>query len=751
MKRRKNLLAEWIRRLGPLTIAGLGIAGAPACDEQAPADDHGPVAVDVEKGDKLSGKADQWGPSDNPHLFAACPASNPECLNTKIAELPQQGEAANIPWASSYWPVYEDSIAYKWDGAASDSPAAKYGKAFGVADAEIKVSKNHGIERYSTRKACKQDSECNADIGEGCAKRPGQEGGYCIPTWWGICHAWSPASILEPEPQHAVTRNGVTFKVNDIKALVTLTYDKSTSKFVSLRCDKDDGQNKITYDAYGRPSSSDPECKDTNAGTYHILLANYLGLQAQAFVEDRTFDDEVWNQPLRGYRVTQQKEVTAQDANKLVGVVAAAADLDVKTFNGTGLAASAWFHQPAFTVVPGTTVKVELTGDQDVDLYVKAGAQPTDSVYDCRPYTETSNESCEVTVPAGVTTLFVSLHAYAGPAKYDVKVSIPKTATGIPTKYQFNDKAVKLFHMKTEVDYISESSSNTDGNLSSRIDTYTRTDRYEYILEVDKDGKIVGGEWIGASKKGHPDFVWLPTGRSTTSVAGGAITYANVKSLLDESVAPVNPGGNAGAQTALVEQQVTLAANEWKHFGPFSDVASGFSVVMTGTGDADLYVKKGAQPTASAYDCRPYTGTSEESCSAADAGAYWVSVHGYKASNVKLTIRYTKPSSTTPTTPTTPVVVKHLDVSGTVAQGAILDYTLDVKGGKAVVIRTTAPADIDVYTKMSLTPTLSVYDQRAYTNSGNETLTVTPAADGVLHIAVHGYRAASFTLKTADQ
>ncbi|MFO0749724.1 MAG: pre-peptidase C-terminal domain-containing protein [Myxococcota bacterium] len=724
--------------VAPFALAGaLSVMALGACDESKGAPDEKVVDKATE------GKADQWSAADNPAIFT------PD-LKLTLADLPLEGEAANIPWAASYWPVYEDSIAYRWDGPTSDSPAAKYGKAFNVVDAELKVSKNHGIEKYSTRKACKLDSECDANIGEGCAKRPGKDSGYCIPTWWGICHAWGPASILEPEPQHAVTKNGVTFKVNDIKALVELSYDKSTSKFVSLRCEKDEGQNKITYDAYGRPIASDSACKDTNPGTYHVLLTNYLGLRAQAFVEDRTFDDEVWNQPLRGYRITQQLEVSAQDANRLVGVTAPPSELDVKTFSGTDLAAGAWLHQPAYTVIPGTTVKVEMTGDaHDVDLYVKAGAQPTDAVYDCRPYTGTSTETCEVLVPAGVTQLFVSAMAYSGPAKFDVKVSIPKTATSIPTKYLFNDKAAKLFHVKLEVDYISEASSETDGNLAANIDHYTRTDRYEYILEVDKDGKVNGGEWIGAAKRAHPDFLWLPTGRSTTTVAGGAISYANVKALLDASVAPENPTGGNPNDNALVEAQVTVAANEWKHLGPYTDVGSGFSVVMTGTGDADLYVKMGAQPTTSAYDCRPYAGSSEETCTATAAGSYYVSVHGYKASNVKLTIRYTKVGAAPPTTP--PVAIKHLDVTGSVALGAMVDYTLDVKGGKPVVVRTTAPADIDLYVRMTLPPTTSVYDQRGYTSSGNETVTLVPANDGVLHITVHGYKAATYTLKTADQ
>lgn len=715
-----------------LSIACLGLTIA-ACDSGSP------EPIDVDKGDKGAGKADQWGAADNPTIFT------PD-LKLLVTDLPLQGEAINIPWAASYWPIYEDAVNHRWDGANSESPAAKYGKAFNVTDIENKVSKTHGIDKYSTRTSCDTDAQCNDKIGEACAKRTGATKGYCIPTWWGLCHAWAPASILEPEPKHPVTRNGVTFKPNDIKALMTLVYNSSTSKFVSLRCDEDEGAGAITYDAYGRPTGDDAECRDTNPGTYHVLLTNYLGLRGQAFVEDRTYDDEVWNQPLRGYRISQQKEVTAQEANRLVGVTADPSTITTQSFNLTQVAASSWHHQPAYTVVPGTTVKVEMTTTKDLDLYVKVGAQPTESAYDCRPYAGAGNESCEVTIPAGQTKLFISVHAYEGPADAAVKVSIPSTVTAVPTKYLFNDKATKFFHVKLEVDYITEAPSSTDGNLSATINQYTRTDRYEYILEVDKDGKVNGGEWLGASKKAHPDFLWLPTGRSSTPIAGGAITYAQIKSLLEESVA--GPGGGSTAGQVLKEENTTVAAKEWKHFGPYNDVASGFSVVMTGTGDADLYVRTGSQPTEAAYDCRPYGGDSNESCTPTGAGPFYVSVHGYSASNVKLTIRYTKTGGTTPTNPTTPTT--HLNITGNVAQGALASYSIPVVAGKKIVVRTAAGADVDLYVKMNLVPTINVYDQRGYTNSGNELVTIVPGANGILHIAVHGYAASAFTLTTAD-
>src|SRR5205085_1356371 len=117
---------------------------------------------------------------------------------------------------------------YRWDGAGTDSAAAKYGKAFGVTGVEDAVSLYHGIDgQKGSRTACTQNSQCNAKIGEECAKRVGQSDGVCIPTWWGICHAWGPAAVLLPEPKFPVTRNGVTFKVNDIKALVDLVHNST--------------------------------------------------------------------------------------------------------------------------------------------------------------------------------------------------------------------------------------------------------------------------------------------------------------------------------------------------------------------------------------------------------------------------------------------------------------------------------------------------------------------------------------------
>jgi hypothetical protein len=50
-----------------------------------------------------------------------------------------------------------------------------------------------------------------------------------------------------------------------------------------------------------------------------------------------------------------------------------------------------------------------------------------------------------------------------------------------------------------------------------------------------------------------------------------------------------------------------------------------------GSGDADLYVKYGSEPTLNDYDCRPYQWGNDESCSfdSPQSGTWHVMVHGY--------------------------------------------------------------------------------------------------------------------------
>ncbi|MDQ3033601.1 MAG: PPC domain-containing protein [Myxococcota bacterium] len=67
--------------------------------------------------------------------------------------------------------------------------------------------------------------------------------------------------------------------------------------------------------------------------------------------------------------------------------------------------------------------------------------------------------------------------------------------------------------------------------------------------------------------------------------------------------------------------------------------AGRYRVTLTGTGDADLYVRIGAAPTTGTYDCRPYRSDANETCEIELAGAapLHLMVRGYTASTFELT------------------------------------------------------------------------------------------------------------------
>jgi len=185
-----------------------------------------------------------------------------------------------------------------------------------------------------------------------------------------------------------------------------------------------------------------------------------------------------------------------------------------------------------YSVTAGTSFKAAMTGTGDPDLYVRFGAAPTTSSYNCRPYLSGATESCDLTVPAGQTVAYVMVRGYTA-STYSVTLTYTKPASG---------------------------------------------------------------------GSGTP---------ATQSYSGSVAVSQNV---------------NHGPLTVLA--------------------GTTFSAVMTGTGDPDLYVRFGASPTTSTYDCRPYLNGASETCTltvpAGQTSAY-IMVRGYTAATYSIAVSYTAP------------------------------------------------------------------------------------------------------------
>ena len=356
-------------------------------------------------------EAERWGGQEHPGSLASD-------FEYRLDHLPTRGAVRQMPWPGSHWPLVEDGLNAEWDGPGSMSAIAKYGLATGTRNLEDTVSAYYGLDAYRNEKACRQDAQCPRHKPR-CGKRRGRQRGVCVGAWWGVCHGWSPASIAEAEPQHPVTFNGVEFKVNDIKALLTLAYTSTRSAQLGIRSET----GRFKTDRAGR--AVEDMIRQINPGTFHLVLANQVGLRQTAFSLDRDLPYRVFNHPVAAYEVTGATLVDAPTANRLLGVA----------------------------------------------------------------------------------------------GRY----------------YAYTSDAAALYHVTMQVRIVMDTAHNEDGPLVPTIDRYLETKSYTYILEVDRRGRIMGGEWLGKSKLDHPDFLWIARTLSGTHRAGGAIRVDTIRHIAELS------------------------------------------------------------------------------------------------------------------------------------------------------------------------------------------------------------------------
>tara|TARA_R110002126_G_scaffold75469_14_gene188360 strand:- start:9658 stop:11961 length:2304 start_codon:yes stop_codon:yes gene_type:complete len=167
--------------------------------------------------------------------------------------------------------------------------------------------------------------------------------------------------------------------------------------------------------------------------------------------------------------------------------------------------------------------------------------------------------------------------------------------------------------------------------------------------------------------------------------------------------------------------------------------ATNLSFNMTGgSGDADLYVRFGNQPTTSNYDCRPYKNGNAESCSfaTAQAGTYHVMINAYSAyAGASLVADYTAPAGGGGT-----------GGGGTLdnlsaTTGNWLHYTLTVPAGMGsfTVTSSGGSGDADLYVRRGSQPTTSAYDCRPYKSGNNESCSFNNPQAATYHLSLRAY------------
>jgi hypothetical protein len=163
---------------------------------------------------------------------------------------------------------------------------------------------------------------------------------------------------------------------------------------------------------------------------------------------------------------------------------------------------------------------------------------------------------------------------------------------------------------------------------------------------TDTDGSVVAWSWSfgdgGTSSSQNPSHTYASGGTYTVSltVTDDDGDTGSTSSQVTVSSSGVTELGNGVPVSGLSGSQGT-----WKHFriNVPADATDLVMQISGGSGDADLYTRFGAEPTTSAYDCRPYEYGNDEICTVASpqTGTYHVGIRAYSAfSNLTLVASY---------------------------------------------------------------------------------------------------------------
>ena len=268
--------------------------------------------------------AERWDSNNHPNHFNKI-TGTPTIVKYELLPLIGKLDDERLGWSETYWPANKGGIAYRWNHPnpmpfAYDFHTKEELLAMSRADIEkLSPAELYDIAQgdytYSlTRKTLKQFTPMD--------------------LWWeGICHGWSQAAANYPEPAQVLVQNPdgirVPFGASDVKGLLAMhdAYNsQGTYTHIGGRCSapgKVPGEGSSRDSNVSMPSEAQAEsieCRDVNAGAFHVVMANMIGIQSKSLVADVDRFNDVWNQPVTAYESAFKEELVVEEAHYSYGV-----------------------------------------------------------------------------------------------------------------------------------------------------------------------------------------------------------------------------------------------------------------------------------------------------------------------------------------------------------------------------------------------------------------------------------------------
>jgi hypothetical protein len=402
-------------------------------------------------------------------------------------------------------------------------------------------------------------------------------------------------------------------------------------------------------------------------------------------------------------------------------------------------------------VVPAGQGELEISisgGTGDCDLYVRYDLPPTYGGYDYRPFLWGNNETVTITNPAA-GSWYIMLRgrdAYSGVtlvASYEPAVPT-ELENGVPeTGISGGRRSDRLYCIDVPAGQGSLEVNTWDG--TGVVDVYVKFGSAPSEFDYDADAYGSGTERAASISDPAAGrwYIVLHTSYHYDDVTLRAVygTSGPAESVMDDVVIP-NLSGALGSEAVYVID------------APYTQGGFDFRI-SGGTGNCDMYIKRGMRPTTSDYDDRQAGPGNTESVfiSSGDLGGAWyILLVGTEAySGVTLHVRFIPSSQpepepgpkpdgkATPLIPGVPV----LNLAG--KAGSEQFFSIEVPSNvKTLTIKMSGgTGDADLYVRKGALPTTSEYDYRPYLKGSNEEVVITKFTAGTWYIMVRGYQAFS--------
>lgn len=416
------------------TIPALALTILACSPAQEPAEPARPADVAKTEG------AERIDQRNDPSLFRLQ-------MVRRFVDLPTLGESTRKPFPSNWWPMSQGGAARSWYQNEA-SPTEKYDQLVHpdqIADVELTLAQKNWKDE-PVNEGAEPETFHVGPATEWELREHGRYGDVDPDSWWGHCNGWASYVLNEDEPIrevwvrmngsdveecHGDTTGCVAFRLGDINALGAELYWSDAARMLGRRCEQE--SSEFEFDEAGRINNV--YCRDGNAGAWHIIATNMLGVMQRPFILDLSANFEVWNYPVYRFELTRNDDLTLEEA------------------------------------------------------------------------------LAEVGAPEGTTT------------------------------WIYNEDAVSFRRIQMRAWIVEDAIPPSNQPAGDELSRYTTLETYDYVLELDAAGDIVGGEWVGRSKTNHADFVWY--------------SYSNDRYGADDRW----DGDNPHVRYSVFKQILTLAQN----------------------------------------------------------------------------------------------------------------------------------------------------------------------------------------------